>query len=427
MSRHRLVKQMDYDDYGDDYDDYDDEDYEDDQQQYAAPPKQKAAPPKPTVALQIAVAGKPAMAAVGVTKPPPGWGKPNAHAARAPAPAAAKGVAKPPPGWGKPEAPAAASAGISIAPPGWGKPETTTTTTTTTTSSATKSGATPKTNPRKQGGVSSVSSKQPFKPLPQVLKNTRSQLSMVVLGHVDAGKSTLMGQLLVQVGQVNKRAAEKQPSLAWLLDEDEGERAHGVTMQIATKSFTTPVHDIIILDAPGHKDFIPIMITGAAHADVAILVVAATRGEFESGFEGGGQTKEHVILARGLGVSQVIVAINKLDVDDWNHDRYQEIQQRVKEYLVQQQFKPARIRFVPLSGLTGENVKDCKDETLKSWYKGPTLLEAIDGFQAANRQVGESNTLCVCLCGSWLFIVSILLTSSSSSIPHRKTHAICGH
>jgi signal recognition particle receptor subunit beta len=406
---------MDYDDYGDDYDDYyDEEDDEDYNQQYAAPPpnqqqqQQKPAPPKPTMALQIAVAGKPAMAAVGVTKPPPGWGKPNAAAAAVPAaaslpaPAAAKGVAKPPPGWGKPEAPpTSAAAGISKAPPGWGKPETATTTI-----SATKSsGATPKTPPRKQqqggggGGRPSsttsisnqVSSKQPFKPLPDVLKNTRSQLSMVVLGHVDAGKSTLMGQLLVQVGQVHKRTAEKhqqQQHLAWLLDEDEGERVHGVTMQIGTKSFTTPSHDIVILDAPGHADFIPIMITGAAHADVAILVVAATKGEFESGFEGGGQTKEHVILARGLGVTQVIVAINKLDVDDWNQGRYQEIQQRVQEYLVQQQFKPARIRFVPLSGLTGENVKDCKDDTLKSWYDGSTLLEAIDGFQAAKRQVG---------------------------------------
>jgi signal recognition particle receptor subunit beta len=456
MSRHRLVKNIDYEDYGDDYDDYDDEDYEDYDQQYAAPPKQKAAavPSKPTVALQIAVAGKPAMAAVGVTKPPPGWGKPHAPSA-APAPVAAKGFAKPPPGWGKPNAPASAaasaSAGISKAPPGWGKPEAATTTTTTT--FATKSGATSKTPPRKQqqqGGSSfdystsisnQVSSKQPFKPLPEVLKNTRSQLSMVVLGHVDAGKSTLMGQLLVQVGQVNKRTAEKQ-QLAWLLDEDQGERDHGVTMQIATKSFTTPSHDIVILDAPGHADFIPIMITGAAHADVAILVVAATRGEFESGFEGGGQTKEHVILARGLGVSQVIVAVNKLDVVENNcgnnQDRYQEIQQRVQEYLVQQQFKPARIHFVPLSGLTGENVKECKDETLKSWYKGPTLLEAIDGFQAANRQVGESNTLvcvCVCVCVNCLFIASILLTTSTSStattitttIPHRKTLAICGY
>jgi signal recognition particle receptor subunit beta len=409
MSRHRLVKNLDYDDYGDDYDDYDDdEDYQDyDQQQYAAPPKQKLAPSKPTVALQIAVAGKPAMAAVGVTKPPPGWGKPNSNAATAPA--VAKGILKPPPGWGKPEA--TASAGISKAPPGWGKPETTT--------SATKSGATSLTPPRKQqqqqqgGGYSDsntynisnqVSSKQPFKPLPEVLKNTRSQLSMVVLGHVDAGKSTLMGQLLVQVGQVNKRTAEKQ-QLAWLLDEDQGERDHGNTMQIATKSFTTPSHDIVILDAPGHKDFIPIMITGAAHADVALLVVAATRGEFESGFEGGGQTKEHVILARGLGVTQVLVAINKMDVDnnndDWKNNqesRYQEIQQRVQEYLVQQQFKPARIRFVPLSGLTGENVKDCTDATLKSWYHGPTLLQAIDSFQAANRHVGESNRLLVCVC-----------------------------
>ena len=217
---------------------------------------------------------------------------------------------------------------------------------------------------------------------------------MVVLGHVDAGKSTLMGQLLIQVGQISKRMADKQ-QLAWFLDEDESERQRGVTMQIATKSFATPSHDIIILDAPGHADFIPIMITGAAHADVAILVVAATRGEFEAGFDSG-QTKEHAILARGLGVSQVIVAINKLDVDGWDYGRYQEVEGKVRDYLLQQQFNPKRIQFVPLSGLTGENVKERTDLQLKSWFKGPTLLEAIDKFQPAKRQAGMlPRTFCV--------------------------------
>lgn len=111
---------------------------------------------------------------------------------------------------------------------------------------------------------------------------------------------------------------------------------------------SVPNHDIVLLDAPGHADFVPIMITGAANADVAILVVAANTGEFEAGFEGGGQTKEHILLARGLGVTQILVAINKLDMEDWSKQRYDEIQAKVKKYLLQQQFAAKRTRFVPL-------------------------------------------------------------------------------
>ena len=213
---------------------------------------------------------------------------------------------------------------------------------------------------------------------------------MVVLGHVDAGKSTLMGQLLVQTGKIAKREVHKhQGNLSWLLDENESERAHGVTMEIGTKSIVTPTHDIVLLDAPGHADFIPVMITGAANADTAILVVAAVTGEFEAGFSGGGQTKEHILLAKGLGVSQVIVAINKLDVEGWDINRYKTIEVQVKDYLLKNQFKGPRIQFVPLSGLTGENVKSRTDESLKSWYTGPTLLEAIDQFKPANRQLDK--------------------------------------
>lgn len=129
------------------------------------------------------------------------------------------------------------------------------------------------------------------------------------------------------------------------------------------------------------------MITGAANADVAILVVAAVTGEFEAGFTGGGQTKEHILLARGLGVTQMIVAINKLDVEGWNEDRYHQIESDVKDFLLKQQFKPKRIKFVPISGLTGENIKARNDQELSKWYKGPTLLDAIDSFMPANRSV----------------------------------------
>lgn len=130
------------------------------------------------------------------------------------------------------------------------------------------------------------------------------------------------------------------------------------------------------------------MITGAANADVAILVVAAVTGEFEAGFTGGGQTKEHIMLARGLGVTQIIVAVNKLDVEGWKQHRYEEIKERTNEFLLKQQFKPKRIQFVPLSGLAGENVKSRSSEELSKWYKGPTLLEALNNFFPANRQIG---------------------------------------
>jgi len=196
-----------------------------------------------------------------------------------------------------------------------------------------------------------------------------------------------MGQILVSTGQVSKRDAAKQANLSWLLDENESERARGVTMEIGTKTLRVPKHDIVVLDAPGHADFVPVMITGAANADVAILVVAAVTGEFEAGFTGGGQTKEHILLARGLGVTQLIVAINKLDVEGWRKDRYEEIQNDIKEFVLKQEFKPKRIQFVPISGLTGENIKVRNSSELSNWYKGPTLLEAINNFLPANRQI----------------------------------------
>jgi elongation factor 1 alpha-like protein len=236
---------------------------------------------------------------------------------------------------------------------------------------------------------------KPFeKALPAFLQerqnNLPSQLSMVVLGHVDAGKSTLMGQLLIQTGQINKRQALRGgANLAWLLDENESERARGVTMEIGTKALTTKNHRIVVLDAPGHADFIPIMITGAANADTCILVVDAVTGEFESGFSGGGQTKEHILLAKGLGVSQVIVAVNKLDVEGWKEDRYQVVSQEVVDYLTRQKFKLARIQCVPVSGLTGENVEAQTEPLLRQWYSGPTLLQAMNRFKPANRQLGK--------------------------------------
>lgn len=248
------------------------------------------------------------------------------------------------------------------------------------------------------------------------LKDQKSRLSMVILGHVDAGKSTLMGQVLVQMNMVQKRTVTKYQkqagqigkgsfALAWIMDEDESERERGVTIDVATKHISTKKHDVTVLDAPGHADYVPAMITGAAVADVGILVISSTRGEFESGFDtaagnGGqkghvGQTREHITLAKGLGVSQLIVAVNKLDAADpaWSKQRFDEIEARLKPFIKQNGFKLNRVQFIPMSGLTGVNVKESPSKTdqnsagLASWYSGKTLLEAIDNFEPAKRNI----------------------------------------
>ncbi|KAK3089321.1 hypothetical protein FSP39_002718 [Pinctada imbricata] len=232
-------------------------------------------------------------------------------------------------------------------------------------------------------------------------------LNLVVIGHVDAGKSTLMGHMLYQLGVVNKKAMHKYEqesrklgkgsfAFAWVLDETEEERSRGVTMDIAQTHFQTPKKHITLLDAPGHKDFIPNMITGTAQADVAILVVNATRGEFETGFESGGQTREHAVLARSLGVAQLIVAVNKMDTVDWSDKRYDEITKKLGQFLKQVGYRDTDISFVPCSGLNGENlVKPISEPKLSSWYKGSTLAEQIDKFKPVTRQMDKPFRLSV--------------------------------
>lgn len=133
-----------------------------------------------------------------------------------------------------------------------------------------------------------------------------------------------------------------------------------------------------MLDAPGHKDFIPNMISGAGQADVALLVVDATRGEFETGFDFGGQTREHALLVRSLGVTQLAVAINKLDTVSWSQDRFSEIEKKLKTFLKQAGYKESDVTFVPCSGLTGQNLASKPTENeLVTWYNGPTLLDVI--------------------------------------------------
>uniref|UniRef100_A0A803W3G0 HBS1-like protein n=1 Tax=Ficedula albicollis TaxID=59894 RepID=A0A803W3G0_FICAL len=230
-------------------------------------------------------------------------------------------------------------------------------------------------------------------------------LNLVVIGHVDAGKSTLMGHLLYLLGNVNKRTMHKYEqeskkagkasfAYAWVLDETGEERERGVTMDVGMTKFETPTKVITLMDAPGHKDFIPNMITGAAQADVAILVVDASRGEFEAGFETGGQTREHGLLVRSLGVTQLAVAVNKMDQV---HISCLHLNEGLLSRFVDIKFKEQYyVAYIPTSGLGGENlVTRGQSSDLTQWYKGNCLLEQIDSFKPPQRSVDKPFRLCV--------------------------------
>lgn len=243
----------------------------------------------------------------------------------------------------------------------------------------------------------------------------KKRINVVIIGHVDAGKSTLMGHLLVQTGMVSdkqmhkfkKESQEKGKgsfAFAWVLDEHSEERDRGVTIDVGVRYFETPNRHVTILDAPGHRDFIPNMITGASQADMAILVVDSSIGGFESGFQNGGQTKEHLILARSLGVSEVLVVVNKLDTVDWDQDRFKHISEQIGHFMKQIGYRGERdATFIPGSGLTGVNLSErvttvAQDKKnplaadaakLAEWYKGPSIIEHIDQFTAANREVDK--------------------------------------
>jgi len=217
-------------------------------------------------------------------------------------------------------------------------------------------------------------------------KSKRSA-SFVVVGHVDAGKSTLMGRLLLDLKEVDDRTIERYRkeaeamgkssfALAWVLDQGTEERSRGVTIDIATNRFETEHTLFTILDAPGHRDFIPNMIAGASQADFAILVIDAGTGAFESGLKG--QTKEHSLLIRSMGVSRVIVAINKLDSVGWSKERFDEIGNQVSGFLSATGFLLKNITFVPVSGLLGDNLVNKSTNAAAAWYTGSTLLEELE-------------------------------------------------
>jgi elongation factor 1-alpha len=220
------------------------------------------------------------------------------------------------------------------------------------------------------------------------------------MGHVDHGKSTTTGHLLYLAGVIDERtikAYEEEAKklgketfkFAWVLDNLKEERERGLTIDLRFLKFETPKYFFTVIDAPGHRDFVKNMITGASQADAAILFVSAKRGEFEAGIGPGGQTREHAFLAFTLGVHQLVVAVNKMDDASvgWKQERYEEIKNEISRMLKMIGYKVEKIPFVPTSGWTGDNLVKRSDKM--PWYKGPSLLEALDVFEVPPKPLNK--------------------------------------
>jgi elongation factor 1-alpha len=228
------------------------------------------------------------------------------------------------------------------------------------------------------------------------MPKAKTHVNLVVIGHVDSGKSTTTGHLIYKCGGIDQRTIEKYEKeanemgktsfkYAWVMDKLKAERERGITIDIALFKFETAKFYFTIIDAPGHRDFIKNMITGTSQADVAILIVASGKGEFEAGISKNGQTREHGLLAFTLGVKQMIVCVNKMDDRsvNWAQDRYEEIKKEVSTYLKRVGYNIDKIPFVPISGWLGDNMLERSSNL--TWYTGPTLLEALDAITPPKR------------------------------------------
>jgi peptide chain release factor subunit 3 len=236
-------------------------------------------------------------------------------------------------------------------------------------------------------------------PLPEAPKATpgKRNMNIVFIGHVDAGKSTTAGHIMALMGNVDDRTMERYEreakaknreswKYAWVLDANEEERDRGKTVEVGQVHFETEKIHYTILDAPGHKSFVPHMIGGATQADLAILVISARTGEFESGFDKGGQTREHAMLAKTAGVRHLIVAVNKMDEVQWGKERYDSIVEKLLPFLRSVGFNPkSDITFIPIAGLAGLNLTTRLPEGVCTWWDGPSLLEIMENLKAPER------------------------------------------
>ncbi|MGC9435584.1 MAG: translation elongation factor EF-1 subunit alpha [Methanomicrobiales archaeon] len=219
----------------------------------------------------------------------------------------------------------------------------------------------------------------------------KPHMNLAVIGHIDHGKSTAVGRLLYETGSVQqhiidgyRKEAESKGKgsfeFAWVMDSLKEERERGITIDIAHKRFDTDKYYFTIVDCPGHRDFVKNMITGASQADAALLIVAAPDGVME-------QTKEHVFLSRTLGITQLIVGINKMDATDpkYNEKRYNEVKAQLSDLLKVVGYKPDDVHYIPMSAFAGDNISKNSENT--PWYNGPTLLQALDMLSEPEKPV----------------------------------------
>jgi len=218
----------------------------------------------------------------------------------------------------------------------------------------------------------------------------KPHLNIVITGHIDHGKSTAMGHFLFDLGVVDQRLIDEYAKsseetgkgdtfkYAWVLDQLKEERERGITVDLAFQKFETKKYMFTLIDAPGHRDFVKNMITGASEADAAVLVISAKPGETEAGLGEGGQTVEHSFLLKTLGVNQIIILINKMDITTPPYDqkRYDEVKEEAVKLLRKVGYKIEGLNIIPVSGWKGDNLVT-KSPNMP-WYKGPTLIEALD-------------------------------------------------
>jgi len=226
----------------------------------------------------------------------------------------------------------------------------------------------------------------------------KPHLNLIIIGHVDHGKSTSIGHLFYDAGAVSekqikdfeaeaKAMGKESFKYAWVLDRLKEERERGLTIDLAFYKFETPKYFYTVIDAPGHRDFVKNMVTGASQADGAVLFISAKRGEYEAGTNPGGQTREHAFLAKTLGVDQIVVAVNKMDdpTVNWSQQRYDEVKDGVSRLLKMVGYDVSKIHFVPTSGWVGDNLYN-KSKNMP-WYKGPTIFQALDEFKVPSKSV----------------------------------------
>ncbi|KAI7282853.1 translation elongation factor 1-alpha [Hortaea werneckii] len=231
----------------------------------------------------------------------------------------------------------------------------------------------------------------------------KEHVNVIFLGHVDAGKSTLGGAILYATGMVDERTMEKYKKdakdlgreswyLSWALDQTKEERAKGKTVEVGRGFFETERRRYSILDAPGHKNFVPNMVSGASQADVGVLVISARKGEYETGFEKGGQTREHAVLAKTQGVNKLVVVVNKMDdpTVEWSEDRYKECTTKLTVFLKGLGYNPKTdLTFMPVAAQQACGIRERVPKETAAWApQYPSLLEYLDGMQALERKVG---------------------------------------